>query len=305
MAQFPIQLSKNQTIAFVMSRRLGDSLLSMIVVNNLVRNGFNVTVFGDYLFSLKKWFPWVTIQPQPSVAQAEEILRKFDVLLHTFNADVIGNANLWHPFVIILEQSNDNFLRIPYVDIQVKFCQNVLQLQNVVRENNMQFPPELIYRKNFQRVVIHPTSSEFFKDWLPQRFLLLAQQLRDRGLQPEFIVSSSERKDWLWIINEGFALPEFASLDAVAHWLYESGWFIGNDSGIGHLASNLGIPTVTLGMRWRIMQRWRPAWALGVVLTPPRWLITRPLKERFWKYFISVKQVLRAFQQLQNNSSCR
>src|SRR5262249_8522296 len=100
------------------------------------------------------------------------------------------------------------------------------------------------------------------------------------------------------LLMENMDLPELPDLDAVTRYIYESSWFIGNDSGLGHLASNLGIKTVTLGMRFRVMQRWRPAWVEGLVLIPPKWLITRPLKERFWKYFISVNQVMRTFCEL-------
>lgn len=293
-------LSKQKTVAFIMSPRLGDSLLSMIVVNNLVRNGFNVTVFGNYIHELKNWFPWVDVYVRPDAATAKQTLLKFDVLLHAFAVDVIGDTKAWHPDVRILEQSPYNWLRIPMVDIQVKFCEHELLLKNVVRDNNIKIPAELMYRKYSQRIIIHPSSHELFKNWLPQRYLHLAKQLKALGYQPEFIVSSQERESFKELLTEDM-LPKFDSLDAVARYICESGWFIGNDSGIGHLASNLGIKTLTLGMRPRVMQRWRPAWAKGLVLLPPKWLITRPLKERFWKYFISVKQVLQAFDQLVKN----
>lgn len=295
---FSTPLFKKQNIAFVMSSRLGDSLLSMIVVNNLVRNGFNVTVFGDYIYQLKDWFPWAKIYAKPNVAQVKQILSNFDILLHAFKADIINGADQWHAGVKILEQSSYNWLRIPMVDIQVEFCKHELLLENVVRDNNIKIPTVLTYRKYPQRIIIHPSSYELFKNWLPQRFLQLARKLHASGYQPEFIVSASERRNFAWVLKENFALPEFASLDAVARYIYESGWFIGNDSGLGHLAANLGIKTLTLGMRSRVMQRWRPTWTKGIVLVPPKWLITRPLKERFWKYFISVRQVLQAFEQL-------
>ena len=300
MTLFPIQLSKSQTIAFV-SSRLGDSLLGMITVNNLARNGFKVEVFSNYLFALKDWFPWVVIHSQPAVEQAETIFKNFDILLHIFKADIIANADKWHQGLRILEHSSYNQLRIPYTEIHVKFCKYELLLENVVKNNNMIYPAGLTHRKHLQRIAIHPTSYEKFKNWLPKRFLKLAKQLQAMGYQAEFIVAADERKEWLWLLKEGFSLPEFSSLDVVARWLYESGWFIGNDSGIGHLASNLGIPTLTLGMRKRVMQRWRPSWSEGVILFPPVWLITRPLKEHFWKYFISVKKVMAAFQRLKSS----
>lgn len=293
----PIPLSMKQTIAFILSPRLGDSLISMVTVNNLLRNGYNVKVFGDYIYQLRNWFPTVNIQPRSTENDAVAIFKNFDVLLLAFKADLIGDMS-WHPAVYILEQSVYNRLQIPYADIQVQFCKHLFLLQDIVRANDIKIPVGLSYRKNKQRVVIHPTSFEIAKNWLPQRFLQVAKLLKSKGFIPEFIVSPKEREEWLWIIEEGFSLSAFSSLDAVACWIYESDYFIGNDSGIGHLASNLGIPTITLCMRAKIKQRWRPSWAPGIALAPPRWLITRPLKERFWKYFISVKHVMQAMQHL-------
>lgn len=296
-SQFPINLKRNHKIAFVMSKRLGDSLLSMIVVNNLIRHGFDVTVYGDYIYSLKDWFPWATILPKPKT-EIKETLLKYDILLHQFSADILQQATTWHRCVKILEESPNNWLMIPMVDIQVKILHEEFLLTNITRDNQIIPPIGLINKKFPNRIVIHPTSYEKKKNWFPEKFLLLAKKLQYKGFQPEFIVSKNDRPDWLWIEKQGFQLPEFHSLAEVASWIYESGWFIGNDSGIGHLASNLEIPTITLGMRKKVMQRWRPAWASGKVLYPPRWLITRPLKEKYWQHFISVKAVLNVFDEL-------
>ena len=58
-----MRLIPGQTVAFQMSQCLGDSLLAMIVVNNLARNGHRVVVFGDYIHALKDWFPAFEVHP--------------------------------------------------------------------------------------------------------------------------------------------------------------------------------------------------------------------------------------------------
>ncbi|MFP3244975.1 MAG: glycosyltransferase family 9 protein, partial [Paraburkholderia sp.] len=83
-----------------------------------------------------------------------------------------------------------------------------------------------------------------------------------------------------------------------AAWLYESGWFIGNDSGVGHLASALGIPTLTLFRRRRVAQRWRPGFTVGDIVLPSWWVPTAALKERWWRESIGVGRVLKAFRAL-------
>ena len=55
-------LKPGAKIAFVMSGRLGDTLVSMVTVNNLQRNGYEVTVFGNYAKMLEKWFPRIEIK---------------------------------------------------------------------------------------------------------------------------------------------------------------------------------------------------------------------------------------------------
>lgn len=298
-----LSLEKSQTVAFVMSPRLGDSLISMVVVNNLIHNGFAVTVFSDYIYALKDWFPRAKIFPTPAVAQAKASFSQYDVLLHAYHSDIIGDTKQWHPRVWVLDESPTYRLRIPMPDIQTEICRKELGLEYNVRVNDITAPAGIIARKNFERVVIHPTSHQVMKNWLPKRFLQLAKTLQMKGYKPEFIVSPQERKDWLWLLDAGMALPQFASLDAVARWIYESGWFVGNDSGIGHLASNLGIETITLGIRRGYWSRWRPTWAKGIFLLPPSWLITRQLKERYWKYFISVDRVTAAFDELVKSSA--
>ncbi|MGB6977417.1 MAG: glycosyltransferase family 9 protein [Gammaproteobacteria bacterium] len=291
-------LTPRQKVAFVMSPRLGDSLLSMVVVHNLLAQQVPIDVFGNYVYALRRWFPKVPIYPFPQEAKCRQVLADYDVLLHAYRKDVLLNAPEWHPCAIVFDESPSYRQRIPMPDIQVAVCREQLYLAKATRNNGIIVPDGLIHRRFPKRVVIHPMSYEEHKNWLPSKFVQLAQQLQKKGYQPEFVVSPTERPDWEWVLAEGLSLPKFASLDEVASWVYESGWMIGNDSGIGHLASNLNIPTLTIGMRTRAMRRWRPSWTLGKVVLPPFWLRTRFLRELLWKRLVSVEQVLEAFEEL-------
>ena len=90
-----------------------------------------------------------------------------------------------------------------------------------------------------------------------------------------------------------------ATLDQVAEFIAESGWFIGSDSGLGHLASAIGIPTVSLHQRSKVRKRWHPAFAINEALLPAINLIYKPWKEKYWKYFLSSGQIIRALHRLQ------
>ena len=293
-------LTSDRKIAFILSPRLGDSLLSMVVVDNLLWQHIPIDVYGDYAYSLRRWFPQVKIFPIPPTAHCRQILAAYEVLLHAYRSDILGDAVTGHPGVMVLDEFPTYRQTILMPDIQVALCREQFGIAQPTRSNGLVAPPGLNFRQFRQRIVIHPMSHQPQKNWPAHKFVELAQQLQRQGYDPQLVVSPAERPGWEWVLNEGLSLPAFATLDALACWIYESGWMIGNDSGIGHLASNLGIPTLTIAMRARAMQRWRPSWAPGKVVLPPRWLAHRWLRNLFWKRLISVKQVLAVFKILLN-----
>ena len=88
-------------------------------------------------------------------------------------------------------------------------------------------------------LVIHPGAGGEAKRWPAERFVALAQQLGlplavVRGpADPDFRLAGAE----VW---EGLTLQELASR------LKGSRLFVGNDSGISHLAAAVGVPTVAM-----------------------------------------------------------
>lgn len=80
----------------------------------------------------------------------------------------------------------------------------------------------------------------------------------------------------------------------LAHYIHASGWLIGNESGIGHLASNLGIPTLWISGRGKRLKMWRPAWSPAKVLYP--WYLPGSvLRDRYWREAIPVALVMLTF----------
>ncbi len=164
-------------------------------------------------------------------------------------------------------------------------------MKNPVRENGIICPPGVSSRKFLRRVVIHPTSSRPGKNWSKRKFLKLFSRLEKRGFEPDFIVGKEERKEFP-------EAPVFETLSDMAAFVAESGFMIGNDSGIGHLASALGLPTLTLCRNARTADFWRPDWAPGVVCLPSRWLPNIKglrWRDRRWQWGISVNRVRRKF----------
>lgn len=291
----------SRTYAFVMSPRLGDSLLSMIIVHNLVRYGYRVTVFGTQIDALRDWFPGVDIHASPTSADAAATLAAFDVVLHAYHADTLLDAEHAHPGSVVMDDWAVYRQVKNMVDIQMEICQRHFGIDSPVRSNGMSTPGALPQRADMRRVIIHPMASDRQKSWRPMRFVKLALRLRNRGFEPEFLLPPSALAEWQWLTRYGFTPCAYRNLSAVAAHIATSGWVIGNDSGIGHLASNLGIPTVSLAMRPSIAQRWKPGWAPSRTVVAPGLVPSRFLKEHCWKYLLSTARVMTAFDALRRD----
>ena len=293
-----MSFNSEQSYAFVMSPRLGDSLLSMIIVNNLVRNGYRIKVFSAHIYALRDWFPGFDIEPALTRETAPHRLNDFDVALHAFHADQVGVSESGRAHIVVMDDWPVYRQVKNMVDIQTDVCERHFGITQAVRENGIQAPASVRPRADMARIVIHPIASDVHKSWLPMRFVKLAIWLRKRGFEPEFLLPPDALAQWQWLAQYGFSPRAFSSLADVAAHIAETGWVIGNDSGIGHLASNLGVPTVALAMRSRIAQRWRPGWAPARAVIAPPLMPSRYLKEKYWKYLLSSARVMAAFDAL-------
>lgn len=294
----PVSLQSVKSIAFVMSPRLGDCLISMVVTHNLRRKGFKVTTFNNYLAALRGYFPEEDIQPYPDKSVGRDILSQYDLLIYMADYNVAFESDKWHPKIVILDDYALYHRPMNMVDIQLAVCREIFGLTDLVRMNGCIAPPHLKFRANLNRVVIHPSGSHITKKWLPERFITLAQQLQTQGYEPVFVIAPAEKEEFSWITQHGFTYVADPAMDFLPQFLYESGWFIGNDSGVGHLASTLGIPTLTLLSRKSVKRRWRPGWAPGEALLPWMPLLLRSWKKNYWKYFISVARVMQTFNKM-------
>lgn len=296
-----MNFSPEQSIAFVMSPRLGDALLSMVVVNNLVRSGYRVKVFSAQIDALRAWFPGFDIEPALPRADAFARLIAYDVVLHAYHADKVLASDAPHPNIVVMDDWPVYRQVKNMVDIQTELCQKHFGLAKAVRDNGLVAPAGLTSRISTNRVIIHPVASDQQKSWLPKRFVKLALWLRTQGFEPEFLLPPEATAQWKWLDRYDFAPTAYGSLGEVAARIAESGWVIGNDSGIGHLASNLGVPTVSLAMRRRIAQRWGPGWAPSRTLVAPPLMPSRYLKEKYWKHLLSTARVMAAFDALRRD----
>jgi heptosyltransferase III len=291
-----------RNVAFIMSPALGDTLNLLAVAHNLSLAGWRVDVYGKHAHALADWFPRLRIEPALDADNMRSVLTNYPYVVQMHRDRPFAQVGEWHTGFIDLHDveyaKNAHCMARRFTD----FAAARFDLHDAVISNGMRAPAGLQFRRHARRVVIHPEASTPDKRWLPGRFLELARRLRANGFEVEFVVEARERTRWETLAGDLPPLRSFASTALLAEWLYESGWFIGNDSGVGHLASSLGLPTLTVFRRRGIAERWRPGFSPGDILLPAWWVPTAGLKERWWRESISVARVMRAFDALRSRA---
>ncbi|HSX03996.1 MAG TPA: glycosyltransferase family 9 protein, partial [Rhabdochlamydiaceae bacterium] len=191
--------------------------------------------------------------------------------------------------------------RLSFADNLYFFCRNQLNFTNATKENGIKAPPSVVNRKYLSRVVIHPTSSRAGKNWSKEKYIKLAQELKKMNFDPVFVLGEDEKEGWE---NEKFR--SFSSFDELAVFVAESGVMIGNDSGIGHLASCLGLPTLTICRSKMAADFWRPGWSHGEIVVPPSWIPNLKglrWRDQHWQKFVSLGKVLSKFREINHRGT--
>jgi len=299
---------------------LGDGINSLVLSNNLHLNGYEVVTYHNLIASMQNWIPHLPIQPYPPLEELHKVMRAHEWFFviwndtHEFTKQLVqeGKRRFRERIKVLYLYPSRHIVNEPfYADCLTDptasmahnlhiVCDQVLHLPKSTKSVGLIVPTKLVYKKYPKRVVIHPTSGRSTKNWPKEKFIKLATHLKKEGFSPIFVPGLQEMKNWKDI---GFDIAHFDTLDELAAYLYESGYLIGNDSGLGHLASALSIPTMTFFRRKALAKMWAPSFAPGVVLTPSS-LIPNirglRLRDRYWHRLITVNMARRGFERLLN-----
>ena len=301
--------------AVIPSKGIGDGLIMMVASYQFKREGYQVTTFHDTLGELEEWFPGQCFAKRSSLCRLElfdrivfqnentpfarALISRYRRTIHVLYASYERDKHF--PFTdrdVLLNRSE------PFVRGVARSIATLLGKERFVEENGLVVPQKWVGQKDPKRkprVAIHPTGTLSSRRWSPHKFVAVAKQLEQEGCVVAFCVSPSERQMWGSLLRGRFLLPELPTLSALAKYLYESDGFIGNESGPGHLASNLGIPTLIVARSHREMALWRPGFRLGNVVTPPSYipnLKRMRLRDQTWQMWISSRAVLKAFKKV-------
>ena len=123
-------------------------------------------------------------------------------------------------------------------------------------------------RNRSTTVLLHPGAGSLRKRWPLAGFLELATHIKALGLNPEFVVGPAEQDLLPELRHHGAVVHRPAdSLDLLAR-LRSVAAYVGNDSGVSHLAAWTGLPCVVI-FGPTDPARWRP-WGRSVeVVRPP------------------------------------
>jgi heptosyltransferase III len=288
---------------------LGDGLLALVLSHNLQINGWEVTTYHPTLAQMQDWFPSLPIRPFPEEKNLKGALESFEHFFLFFEKSswmqkILNFCQIYYPARLkILNPIASCHQDYPYwaegeFRGDLPLLHNLqqylkkLNLKNISPDNGIRPLSGLEHKKHPHRILLHPTSSRQGKNWLFNKYFKLQKKLQEEGKEAVFIATVKEQRQL------GIQAPVFQTLSDLARYVYESSFFIGNDSGIGHLASVLGLQTMTICRHPKVGNFWRPAWHSNTLITPPSWIPNfkgMRLRDRFWSRWISVKRVWKAY----------
>jgi ADP-heptose:LPS heptosyltransferase len=100
-----------------------------------------------------------------------------------------------------------------------------------------------------RKVLLHPGAGSKKKMWPITNFLQVERRLESDGYRPEYIMGPADR-----FLRDALRMPGVRprvvhtpeNIPALAALMKTAGGYIGNDSGVSHLAAYLGLPTVAV-----------------------------------------------------------
>ena len=98
-------------------------------------------------------------------------------------------------------------------------------------------------------IVLHPGSGSLKKCWPISNFITLAATLRSKGRRTVFVLGPAEHALTEALEKQDEHKSNIYKMDSLiqlASMLQTAGGFVGNDSGVSHLAAFLGLPTVVV-----------------------------------------------------------
>ena len=118
-----------------------------------------------------------------------------------------------------------------------------------------------------KKIILHPGSGSIKKNWHVSNFVKICDRLKLCCMKPEFVTGTAEHFLLKDISKHGNQIHMISDLTELAFMLKKAGGFIGNDSGVTHLAAFLGLPTIAV-FGPSDPDRWKPSGRAVKVVRP-------------------------------------
>ncbi len=169
-----------------------------------------------------------------------------DGVLTTHLAELAPNALVWDPRPVDSEDHMVDYLLTPIERLGIDPTSKVPQVRLV--QENRTYATQLWREHNFSDdlIALHPGSGGARKCWPLARYIDLADALEQHRQRAIFLCGPADRALIKQLAQTPFPLicpPTPLDLAAV---LERIALLVGNDSGPGHLAAALGVPTISL-----------------------------------------------------------
>ncbi len=229
---------------------IGDTVAAFPVFYSLKENSYNVYFIGSekmigYLERIKfiekgigfgdsRLLEFFTYQRKFTVPEMPD----FDIVISYIEPDTIFGQN-------ILNTYKDNAVFHPVPEEPASHITEFL-LEPLHKSGiKVMFDIERKVNKHGNDILfIHPGSGSKKKNLPPEGFLEIFTEL-NQTCECRIIIGECEKSDMdYWVKNAGAEnIIEPETIDELAKKLENGSWFIGNDSGVSHLAAFLGLDT--------------------------------------------------------------
>jgi hypothetical protein len=307
------------TVAIVSCSGLGDGLISLLLANNFHINQKKVEIFhSGVLHELQSFFPHIEIKPFPNkvddIFLYDQIFVFYD-FSNSFVKEIIVEGKKRFPKKVVVINASfssrvgfqpfyeDTFF-IPILSMVENielFCKRILHLSVTTKETGWILPSHISYNKDLKKVILHASGAKEEKRWPIEKFLSLYRALDKKGWSPLFVFSQKEKSEWAFLEKENVSLRFFPSCEDLAKEILSASYMIGNDSGVGHLASAFHIPTISIFCHKRKSLLWRPGFYKGEVVYPSPYIPNISLfriRDIYWKKWVPVCKVFSAFNRI-------
>jgi len=299
-------MTKNR-IAIIPAKGVGDALLFSILANNAKKSGARVTIFHRFADELRPILnEEFSVLPELPERELEGTLSEFTVTyfqndhsalaykLHSLRKNELGDIRFILPKPSPLYKNQDIELN-PLKTMVENLCDASFQLFGRTGISNGSPLFQTWNGQSSRLVYLHPFSGSPLKNWTLARYIELAKRLEKKGFSPVFLCKEEDAEK----LQTPFSHVICGSLQELASLLRNAHAFVGNDSGPGHLASLIGVPTITVGGNSHQLKLWKPGWAKNILCTPHLPLpnfkgIGLTVRDHYWQYFVSVQRIVQA-----------